>query len=271
MKYCIPIILLFVFACKSGKKENEKADSITGGWLVLDASYQLKGKEERIHFRNKQDSLAGFITLVPIYFRSDSSFMQPDSINLKGKWSMSKDSIFSISNGGAGFENCVAKISRYAHQEMELTQPVQTELGSKNIIWILRRLEGADTSLFAAEKNNWRIKPKAPETDKQLRQRLASMLGYYIAYFEFVEKKADFFSSYRLLVPLETLQGDMDMAPFEEAKYFIHCFFDNKQAKQAYDELSRVLHDTYFWTGADSYLIEYVDYMKKIKTALERL
>ncbi len=212
-----------------------------------------------------QDSIVGLTGLKLVTLSDNGSFQQIDSIKSKGKWGITIDNIVFIEDGGKGFEHFSASFTGYKKGVLQLTEFVDVKGEKIKLIWNLKKITGGSASDLFSEKNNtWRKRSPVPESEKQLRERLSSMLGYYADYYELVTDESSFFVPTRVILPFRFYQHAIGMKDFDEESFFASLFFDKKQAKDAHRYLSltikKLRND---FPTRDNYVKEYAAFMEK--------
>jgi len=102
---------------------------------------------------------------------------------------------------------------------------------------------------FYIANNQWRIKPKASETDEQVRKRLKDCLHFYILFYQDnLAKGEQSISFYGLPTCLRWYKKGMQLIKKDAlpANWFA-CFYNNEQAMKAYKLLSDAMLKKYKW------------------------
>ncbi|MDP4262113.1 MAG: hypothetical protein Q8941_06235 [Bacteroidota bacterium] len=266
MRNLLLIALLLVVSCQSLTEEEKLHKMLAGNWIILYPDQQLKDNQQEIIYGRIQDSIVGLTGLKLIILSENGVFRQIDSVEKKGKWGMSPDSIVFVENGGKEFDNFSARYTGYKDGTLQLTGFVEAEEEKIELVWKLKKITGSTASGLFGEKNNeWRRRPNQPESEKQMKTRLGNMLHYYSDYCYLVTREASFFIPARIILPVKFYQHAMGMAPFDEESFFAKLFFNKQQAREAHHYLSvviRRLSDEF--PAEDTYGKEYAAFMKKM-------
>ena len=218
-------------------------------------------------YSKMQDSIVGLTGLKLITLSDKGVFRQADSIATKGKWGLANDSTMFIQRGGRGFENFTAHFNGYKKGILQLTEWVDAGGEKIKLIWHLKKIGDSESAadLFSDKRNEWRKKPAQPESEKQIRERLASMLQYYADYYWLVTKESSFFVPTRVILPMRFYQHAIGMKDFNEESFFATLFYDKKQANDAHRYLSltiKILRNDF--PNDNSYVKEYAAFMEKM-------
>jgi hypothetical protein len=274
MKYIWLLLVVVLSACKQ-KKEEEKNlhQTITGNWFVVYPGDELLNSRQKKIYGEIQDSLTDPKCLKLISFTDDGNFFQLDSSEHKGKWGTKDDEYVVINEGGNGFENFRAEFTSYTKKDstLKITETVKVRGVSLRFVWNLKRMDKKSHAVLFDEKtNNWRKRPAAPETDGQLRERLAAMLEYYAGYFQLISEEASYFMPVRVFLPMKYYQHAIGMKNFDKNSKFVSFFFSEEEAQKAYTILGAALKAADFneVKGGNSYTREYAQMLRIIALAV---
>ena len=102
---------------------------------------------------------------------------------------------------------------------------------------------------YYIENNNWRIKPKAPETDTLIKKRLKEYLRFNILFYkDNLARQQKTISFYGFPTCLRWYSGGIGMAKKEAlADNWYQCFYNKEQAMQAYNMMEAIVRRKYIW------------------------
>ena len=242
MRIGLLLWVLTFYSCKTGSKENNLANTIIGDWIVLYPDHQLKNEEERMAFGAIQDSVMSRKSLKMISFFEGGLFRQMDVLTSNGRWDAKQSAAFTIQEGGEGFENFKTNIITYDDDMLQLSETVNHNTEQFRLIWHLKKIDKKlSKKLFSPEANVWRIKPKKPETNEEIKKRLATILLYYADYYNWVAEESSFFIGRRILLPFEYFQNAIGTKDFDPESDFAGLFYDQAAAVKAYEYLQDVV------------------------------
>lgn len=211
-----------------------------------------------------QDSIVSLYGLKLISFKADGFFVETDSI-LKppGKWTFTKDSLLRIQEGGRGFNPFTTLFQSFDNGTLQLIQHLPLDGEKIELVWHLKKIENDAAQLFEPSANEWRRKPTAPETGKEMRKRVASMLNYYSDYFKLIGKEAIYFSPARVPLPFRYYQHaiglNADLSPA-----FRNLFYNEADAAKAFAILQQAMRDANEFPRDDNFVIEYGLFIKQM-------
>lgn len=267
------VLIVFIVSCKSKTEREKLLDTLSGNWLIIAPEKVVNSEKQRTIYRRLEDSLVGLRSLKLISLSDDGSFQQMDSVDSKGKWSVSEDKVLTIKDGGAGFEDYTIRYTDFNKGSLKLTGFIQAQGESIKLIWTLKKVTGSDASdLFSKESNEWRRRPAKSESAEQMRKRLSDMLNYYSDYYSLVTKEASFFVPVRVILPFHFYQHSMGMKDFDKESAFARVFNSPEQADEAYGYLAEtmlILKDDF--PSDDNFIKEYAAFMKKMANKITKL
>lgn len=275
MKYIWLPLLITLSACKQKKEEDKNLyQTVTGNWFVVYAGDELLNDRQREIYGQIQDSLTDLKCLKLITFTENGSFIQLDSSQHKGNWGTKDHEYLVINDGGNGFENFRGVFAGYSNDDstLKLTETVKARGENLRFVWNLKRMDKESHAILFDEKmNRWRKKPAAPETDGQLRERLAEILEYYAGYFQLISEEASYFMPMRVFLPMKYYQHAIGMKDFDKNSKFVSFFFSEEEAQKAYTILSAALKAADFdkVEGGNSYTREYAQMLKIIANGIK--
>lgn len=245
MRYLFFTTLLFIIACTSGKKKGKDTRSqVAGNWFVVYPDEKLNSQEERELYARLQDSLVNQRGVKLVTFDENGTFTQWDSTGQQGRWGILEDGRVVVNRAGRGFENFKADFDGISDDEMMLTEYIKSGTERLKLTWHLARINGGTFArLFKPEENTWRKVPAKPETEAEMRTRLAAMLSYYADYFRLISEEASYFVPARVMMPLRFYQHAIGMMEMSETHRFVSLFSSFAEAQKAYDMLKEVVND----------------------------
>lgn len=258
-------------SCKSLSETEKLHNTLAGNWLVIAPEHHLKGNSQKLVYSRIQDSVVQSKSLKLIILSGDGMFRQLDLIDKKGKWGTTIDKRVFIEKGGTGFDNFSAEFKKYDNETLLVTEWIESNDETIELVWNLKKIKGGPGSkLFDDEKNEWRKKPNQPESEKQMKQRLAEMLQYYSDYFSLVTKESSFFIPKRVMLPFHYYQHAMGITPFEENSDFASLFFNKEQAEQGWKYLKttfNVLRSNF--PRKENFVEEYAAFMAMMAKSMD--
>jgi hypothetical protein len=265
LSFCLLFVACSLFSCSSEKEDLKTA--IAGNWLILYPDHQLKTKSEREVYGKYQDSIVNLLGLKLITLDDNGEFTEMDSLfNKKGQWQLSGEKDLQLREGGKGFNSFTTEIEGLDNDTLRLIQYLPLEKEKIKVVWHLKKV-GGDTlanNLLTEEGNQWRKKPVHPETEKEIRNRLAGLLNYYSNYLKLVSKESSYFLIPRIHLPFRYYQHAIGMAP-QMSKGFVNLFYDENDARKAYlllDTTVNQLANEFKW--ASNFVEEYGLFFKRM-------
>lgn len=243
--------ILFIFICLAGcspRKKKGIRDEITGNWFIVYPDEKLNRQEERMAYGLAQDSLVNLKGVKLVTFKDNGTFIQWDSTGQSGKWGVSEeDRKVVVKDGGRGFVNFKTTYISKEEGEMILSEKLMLDGEEVLLEWHLKRISGGKFArLFEPDENTWRRPPAGPETEAQMRKRLATMLSYYADYFRLISEESSYFVPSRVMLPVRFYQHAIGMNEFEPTHRFVSMFRSETDAKKAYDLLKDVINSATF-------------------------
>lgn len=241
----------------SAKKDKELIDlstarSIPGilaqSWVMADDAEALEGMDEKSKFE---------IPYRSFYFSPDGSMVKnPRNTFDHGSWKFDEASKTITINTVIEKEKTIYKIARITPDELVL---VNTGIGSStNLKFISQGVRFKDPAdePFHIDNNRWRIKPKVPETDSALLQRLKQHLHFYILFYRSVLAKNDpYVSFWGLPSCYKWYSGGIFIKRHDELKAnWINCFYNVDQAMKAHEMAASLLNEKYNWPKGENWL-----------------
>jgi hypothetical protein len=269
VRYLIILYTVLFTACQSKTEEAKLKDTLEGDWLVLLADHQLANEDQRQIYGRMQDSVIDAKCHKLIRFYKDGSFQQIDYPNIKGKWAVSPDLNVFMGSGGTGFDDFKGKYLSYKEEELQLIENLHAGGETIKLIWYFKKLDKGD--LLDPSANEWRKRPAAPESEKEMRTRLAKILDYYSRYLKLIADESTFFLRSRVVLPLKFYQHAMSTLPYDPQSDFAKLFFNPEQSEIAYGYLKRKVYDLgNKYPYGDNFVIEYSKYLKQVGEAIQK-
>jgi len=221
-----------------------------------------------------QDSIVQLKGLKLLKFEKDGSFLQMDSITRPGRWKIlaGRDTLLVVTSGGKGFSPFEVSLIENDDSVVILSEMVKYEGRVLRLDWNLKRIVNDDTmALFGKESNRWRLRSLKPESEKELKIRLAAMLKYYSDYYNLVAREASYFISSRVEIPFKYYQHAIELRPLTVESSFHRFFFDSTQAIQAFDYIKKGMRQIGTnLTRGENFVTEYADYLKMLSEVIEK-
>ena len=266
------LIILYAFAlatCQSKTEDAKLKETLEGDWLVVLADHQLANDGQILTYGRIQDSVVDAKCHKLIRFYKDGNFQQVDFPDIKGKWAVSPNLDVFMGNGGKGFEYFKASYSSYKDKELQIVENLHTDGESIKVVWYLRKLKNGD--LLDEDENEWRKRPSSPESEKEIKARLAIMLNYYSRYLKLISDESTFFLRSRVILPLKFYQHAMSTLPYNPQGEFAKLFYNPAQSEEAYGYLKRKIYDLgNKYPRGDNFVIEYSKYLSQVGEAIQK-
>lgn len=274
MKPILFLLILFLSGCTDAGNKDSVYDKMTGNWFILYPEENLNNEEQRKIYAAIQDSLVNEKGLKAVTLLENGQFIQWDSTILYGKWGVIDEKQVVISGGGKGFTNFKTSFAAGKKDIALLTEHINTSGERIELVWHLKKItEGKAETLFLPEKNNWRIRPAAAETEAAMKKRLSEMLHYYAVYFKLISEESSYFMPMRVMLPLRFYQHAIGMREFDEHHRFVSMYASVEEAKKAYGILKETVNSSgnnYPDTKADSFSLEYSQMLEHLAEEILR-
>lgn len=265
MRYLYFLFAVLFFSCASSSKKKSIHDQITGNWFVLYPDEDLNNEKLEAIYARTQDSLVTLKGVKLISFYDNGTFMQWDSIPVKGRWGTVEEKIV-VNGAGKGFDNFKARFSGVEDGVLKLDELLLIEGEQLKLTWHLKKITGGKAAdLFTEEKNSWRKVPVQDESIVQIKKRLSAMLSYYAVYFSLIAEESSYFMPIRVMLPLKFYQHAIGMKPYDDTHRFVSLFYSPEQAKQAYELLKEVVN------GSDENYKQLKSYSEEYAIMLEKM
>lgn len=251
-----------------------RAHDIEGNWLVVYPDHDDNNSRQKKAYGEIQDSVVGLMGLKLVRFDKGGGFRQMDSLETGGQWAVTDDLLLQVENGGEGYAPFTAEFFQYENDIMELVETIRYKGESIELKWRLKRLKGKEASrLFDDKSNVWRKRPLTPETDEQLKERMADMLDYYSTYYFLVDRESSYFIPSRVMLPFRFYQHAIGLRPLTEKSSFMKLFYDSAQAAKAHLSLDIAMGKLRgrFPSDGESFIHEYASYMKLMAEEIRKM
>jgi hypothetical protein len=266
------LAIVTLISCKDDKAiSNAKLE---GGWLVLYPDHKQLSSDQKKSYAGVQDSVVGLLGLKILRFDEKGKFSQADSLyKTTGEWELLPDNVVNISNAGKGLNVFYGKEAVIEKGILKMSEKIDAGAEQVPIVWNLKKITNKNFNiLFTDEGNSWRKHPPAAEDKTAITKRLLAMLQYYSLYYELVSESSTFFIRHRVHLPFKYYQHGVGMEPFETDTPFASYYYNDEQALEAYNLLSKGMSElsSYGKYPSDkNYVIEYSLFMTKMKETIE--
>lgn len=107
---------------------------------------------------------------------------------------------------------------------------------------------------FALENNQWRIAPAGPETTEEIKKRLKDNIHFFIMFYDHnISSKSATVNFTGLPTCFKWYAGGIFLHKKEAlSPMWINCFFNKKQAYEAYEMADKLLEKKYTWPKGES-------------------
>jgi hypothetical protein len=264
----ICLLSLLISSCKGKQTEQEKFQYIVeGDWLIIAPDHKLENDKQREIYGKIQDSVIDSKALKLVRFSDDGSFHQVDHPEQKGKWAVSPEQDLFIGNGGDGFQDFKSKFLDFTDNKLRVTEYINTRNEKIKLVWHMKKIFSPE--LVKPEYNTWRKKATAKQSEKELRQRLSTILQYYASYYKLVADESIFFIGGRVVLPFNYYQHGMGILPYNPQSEFAKLFYDNEQAEEAYGYLNNTMDNLKGeYPSGKNYVDEYSMLMGRLAKAI---
>jgi hypothetical protein len=273
MRYYLFLLLLFFYCCQSSKQSDSLNDVIAGNWFIIYPDEENLDKEQEKIYGRIQDSLVTLKGLKLVSFMPNGDFVELDSLPKKGRWGIKENEVVYVAGAGKGFNDFKTTVSHFEKGDLQLTETVSADGRKMNITWHLKKLDkGEPATLFDADKNKWREKPNASESDTDVKKRLVAMLRYYAIYFKLIAKESSYFMPSRVMLPIGFYQHAISVKAFDAESKFVKLFYSLEQGRMAHTMLKgSVERVTFSFKEKNSYSEEYSLMLGELADDLEKL
>ncbi len=224
---------------------------------------------ERPTYRDLSEHRDEIYNIPGIVFMTDSTFLENPKADMRyGKFTLNGKEI------NAQFDD--GKKATYTIQEKQENAMTlkRTEKEQSTILY----LKGSEVFWPDANKNpfnkinsEWRIKPKAPESEAELKKRLKGCVQFYEYFFKgYVESKSTEIDYSGLPSCFKWYQGGIFVQNEKKLdKKWINCFYSQEQALQARQTIEDALSKKYDWdTTERNWIRQLIPVLKQVHDKL---
>ncbi len=263
------LVAILMLGCGTSNKKQLLNKEILGSWLILYPKEQLHTEAQRNVFPPLQDSLVNALGLKIIYFDTNNSITELDSIyaKRKGIWEVMNDSILLIKNTEKNLTNLNTKWVSLQNDTLVLRERIKFKGEAIVIDWYLKKI---NDSFVNAKLNSWRIKPNASESEKDIIRRIRDMLLFAAKYYQLLSVESIYFMPDRVPLPLKYYAGGIGLNNTLN-KNFGYYFFDEKDAKKAYALFTKIFNESDIkFPDGNNYVEEYSKFLFQLAGAFEK-
>lgn len=236
----IPVIFIIVFcACEPSKEERLK-----GTWLIANAQSDLGFEREEAQALTDEFFGNSFLNLLP----TGEANMLFGTNYFQGQWKLSSDrSLIMLYNVGKNKkEDLVYSLHRVGSKDLVVTLRADS-LIKTHILDLTMEFardefvyEDSTQDVHSIQNNRWRIRPDAPETPEQIRERVKSCVHYLIIHLNnTLKRKQNIISMAGVISPVKLASNGIALKKEDElSPEWINIFYDSAQAHDAHEVLS---------------------------------
>ncbi len=220
-------------------------------------------------YRDLNDHKGNIYNIPGIVFMTDSTFLEnPKAVMRYGKFTLKGKEIDAQFDDGkkATYTILEKESSTMKVKRSEKEQSTILYLKSSEVFW-----PDAKENPFNKINSAWRIKPKKPESDDDLKERLKACLQFYQYFFKgYVESKSTEIDYSGLPSCFKWYQGGIFIQSEEKLdKKWIDCFYSQEQALQARQTMEEALSKKYDWdTTERNWIKQLVPVLKQVHDKL---
>lgn len=258
-------------AADSAKKANQiytgKLSDLSGSrdiTQLLCQGWELEDDLDGIH---SSDEPMGIIPFRSYYLSGDSTFVKnPRNMMEYGKWQFDKEQKTITLRYSKG-EKDMYKIAALAPDELVLVNTGIESVTKLKFVAAGKRYNNIADEPFHISNNEWRIHPKKPETEEQIRRRLKAYLHFNILFYrDNLAKESKAISFYGLPTCLKWYAGGIYIIKEPELKEnWFYCFYNKEQGLSAYKMMGALLTRKYDWPKGK------MNWVKKNLSVLEQM
>ena len=260
------IVVLIIAACNDNKNNTTiitAADSARKANAVFtDLLVDLSGNnnmtellcqgwemEDDLDAVQSSDESMGLLLFRSYYLSPDSSFVKnPRNFMEYGKWQFDqaqKKITLKYSNG----DKDIYKIAALASDELVLVNTGVESVTTLKFVAGGKRYKNIFDDPFHINNNGWRLHPKKPETEEQIRKRLKDYLHFNILFYrDNLAKESKTISFYGLPTCLKWYAGGIYIIKAADLKAnWIYCFYNKDQAMIAHKMMDELVSRKYNW------------------------
>jgi len=233
------------------------AELLCQGWELEDDLEAISSSNESM----------GILPFRSYYLSTDSSFVKnPRNAIEYGRWLYDADqktiNLF-YSNGSKD----IYKIAALAPNELVLVNIGIESVTKLKFVSGSKRYNHISDDPFHISNNGWRIKPKKPESEEQVRQRLKSYLYFHILFYrDNLARESKAISFYGFPTCLKWYAGGIYIVKENDLnENWFHCFYNKEQSMAAYKMMGALLNGKYDWPKGK------ISWVKKNLAVLEQM
>jgi hypothetical protein len=259
--FLVLLVMIFLYGCAnrnttSNGKAGDETDSAVINMNDLSATksiynllcqdWDYKEDAESVDSSNGSEELD--VPYRSLCFFADSTIVKNPRGDVQfGKWEFNDaDKIISIKYGNGKTEKY--KIMQVGAKDMTL---IKTGEDNKSIILIAdaKQEKNYADDPFYYSNNIWRIKPKQPETDDAIKERLKKCIAFYITFFkDNLKRDENKISFYGLPSCFTWYQGGIYIKDEERLDAnWVNSFYNHEQAMKAHKIMVDLITKKYDW------------------------
>ncbi len=220
--------------------ENEKniPDLLCQGWQL----------EEDLETLSSSDA-KGILPFRSFYLFNDSTFIRnPRNSLTYGKWQFNNAEKLIILNENDG-NKTIYKIGALAVKELVVINKGEGSITKFKFVSSGKQYKDKNADPFYLANNMWRIAPKKPETDEQIRKRLKEFVWFNILFYrDNLASGSKTISFYGFPTCLRWYAGGIFLTKEKDlASNWFACFYNQAQAMKAYKMMDEVISKKYKW------------------------
>ncbi len=223
--------------------------SVTDIEEVLCQTWQMADDLEAL--ANADDDGALVMPFRTFHFSDDHTFTKnPRNAIEYGTWAYNNADKMITLTYTSSKETDRYKIRAIATDELKLTN------AGLNTISILKftgqgiSYNNHQADPYHLSNNQWRIRPRQPETDVQIRKRLKDYLHFFILFYkDHIARNAETVAFYGFPSCLRWYAGGIYLKKREQmTESWDECFYNKAQAEKAYQMMDNIIGQRYTWS-----------------------
>jgi hypothetical protein len=239
-------------------QQNDTFHLLCEYWKLIDADHPT---EKDVSFKNDD----GVLFECGIVFMTDSTVLEnPTGEMSYGKFNLKGNAIHVNFDNG---RKAIYTIQRL-HKDGLLLKRTENKhtsdltYGATQTSW-----PDANKNPFSKENYKWTVKPKKPETDAEIKERVKESVQFYVYYFDgFIKGNADQIDFKGLPNCLNWYQGGITIQNEENLnKKWISCFYSKDQAYEGRQILQDAITKKYNWDQKET------NWLKQTASVLQQI
>ncbi|HMO63354.1 MAG TPA: hypothetical protein PKC39_13760 [Ferruginibacter sp.] len=205
--------------------------------------------EEDLEMLSSLNEPQGIIPIRSLHLFADSTFTQNIRNYMEqGRWrfdAAAKKILLRYKDGSSG----EYKLAALAPKKMIVVNTgIDSETKLTYVANAQQYVESAGDP-FHTSNNQWRIKPRQPETEAQLRERIKAFLHFHILFYrDNIARAESIISFYGFPTCLKWYAGGIYMIKKEElSENWFGCFYNKDQAMKGYAMMEDIIGKKYNW------------------------